>query len=203
MLLSLQARVTEEKNPCRPSHHAYQSLTCTGQQPCRSTAMVWLLEHPSDPFIMQECCGPGSTGRCPEPAQPEQWSNPSGGVLCPSAAIPLLAPLCLLSSERVITQAPRALAASCRTEAGDSPRPGGSPAARCVGCWRNASPESPPGGCAPAGRAAAPPPTPARRHQLELPTDPKQPSPAQGDLSRYNFCTSPVSAETLNSAECG
>lgn len=165
--------------------------------------MVWLLEDPSDPFIMQECCGPGSTGRCPEPAQPEQWSNPSGGVLCPSAAIPLLAPLCLLSSERVITQAPRALAASCRTEAGDSPRPGGSPAARCVGCWRNASPESPPGGCAPAGRAAAPPPTPARRHQLELPTDPKQPSPAQGDLSRYNFCTSPVSAETLNSAECG
>lgn len=164
--------------------------------------MVWLLEDPSHPFIMQECCGQ----RCPEPAQPEhQGAILAGGVLCPSAAIPLLSPPadCLLSSERVITQAPRALAAFCRREAGDSPRPGGSPAARCVGCWRNSSPESPPGGCGPAGRAAAPPRTPARRYQLELPTDPKQPSPAQGDLPRYNFCTSPVSAETLNSAECG
>lgn len=36
------------------------------------------------------------------------------------------------------------------------------------------------------------------------PVDPKQPSPpAQGDLPGYNFCTSPVSAETLNSAQFG
>lgn len=76
--------------------------------------------------------------------------------------------LAQLSSAQVITQAPTALAAFCRREAGDSPRPGGSPAARCVGCWRNSSLESPPGGCGPAGRAAAPPPTPARRHQLDL-----------------------------------
>lgn len=55
-----------------------------------------------------------------------------------------------------------------RQSMGDSPQPGDSRAARCVGCWRSSSPESPPGGCGPAGRAASPPLMPARRHQLAL-----------------------------------
>lgn len=134
--------------------------------------MVWLLEDPSHPFILQECCGEAALeGALSQPSQ----STMEQSLLGESSA-PALPSFCWLHQLTVfaqlkegLTQAPTALAAFCRRKAGDSPRPGGSPASRCVGCWRNASPESPPGGCGPAGRAAAPPPTPARRHQLELP----------------------------------
>lgn len=62
--------------------------------------MAWLLEDPSHLFILQECCGRGSTGRCPEPAQPEHHGAIlAGALLCPSAAIPPLAPPAACSAQ--------------------------------------------------------------------------------------------------------
>lgn len=141
-------RNRRKKNPCSPSFHTIPwSLICTGQQLCRSTAMIYLLEDPSHPFILQACLWPK-----------QQWK----------LACATLCRICFLSSERLFPQVKTPFE-GMRRSAGHSPRLGGFRAARCADCWRSSSPESPPGACGPAGRAAAPPPTPARRHQMVLP----------------------------------
>lgn len=107
---------------------------------------------------------------------------------------------CSPSAEGFARWITAALSEGARPSTVDSPQPGGSRAARCVGCWRSSSPESPPGACGPAGRAAAPPRMPARRHQLALPwgvvprlesTHLLLCSGRSADLPSYDFCTSP------------
>lgn len=147
------------------------SLSCTDSSPTRLNSTVKFLEDPSHPFICRCACGRGSSTSWPLPTWPALCCSKSpywGSLLhhsyqtsCSSQATGFVHPVqrgLLYGLEQ-----PWLPFEGERLSTSYSPQPGGSRAARCVGCWRSSSPGSPPGGCGPAGRAAAPPQRPARR----------------------------------------